>query len=70
MNDYDPEKSSEYLLYQDANNLYGWAMSQRFPYLGFKWIDITSFFDIMNVFEDSETGYILKVDLKYSTCQS
>ena len=27
-----------YILYLDANNLYGWAMSQKLPVDGFKWI--------------------------------
>ena len=27
-----------YLMYLDANNLYGWGMSQKLPANGFKWI--------------------------------
>ena len=30
--DYNPNKKSNYILYLDANNLYGWAMSQLLPY--------------------------------------
>jgi len=33
---YDPSKPKKYLLYLDANNLYGWAMSLPLPIRGFK----------------------------------
>ena len=33
---YDEYKESKFILYLDANNLYGWAMSQYLPYGGFK----------------------------------
>ena len=39
MKDYNPDKPSSYIQYLDANNLYGWAMSQKLPAHGFKWID-------------------------------
>ena len=29
---------SSYLEYLDANNLYGWGMSQRLPVNGLKWV--------------------------------
>ena len=32
MNDYDPKKPSKFITYLDMNNLYGWAMSEYFPY--------------------------------------
>ena len=37
MKNYDKNKESSYLQYLDANNLYGWAMSQKWPVNGFKW---------------------------------
>ena len=36
---YDKNKESSYIQYLDANNLYGWAMSQKVPVNGFKWIN-------------------------------
>jgi len=36
LSDYDSSKESSFLVYVDANNLYGWAMSQPLPYKDFK----------------------------------
>ena len=36
MKTYDKNKESSYPIYLDAKNLYGWAMSQKFPVGGFK----------------------------------
>ena len=44
MKNYGKIKESSYLMYLDANSLYGWAMSQKFPVDGFKWkINILKF---------------------------
>ena len=40
MKNYDKNIESSYLMYLDANNLYGWAMSQKLPVDDFKRIKI------------------------------
>jgi len=40
MKNYDESKTSKYIDYLDANNLYGWAMSQDLPYGGFAWVPV------------------------------
>ena len=62
---YDKNTESSYLEYLDANNLYGWAMSQKLPVGDFKWIDkddILKFDEkfIKNYDENNDKGYILK----------
>ena len=69
MKNYDKNKESSYIQYLDASNLYGWAMSQKLPVNGFKWInDVTEIDEkfIKYYDEDSDKGYILEVDVKYS----
>ena len=68
MKNYDEQEESSYIQYLDANNLYGWAMSQKLPVSGFKWKkNISKFTEefIKNYGEDSDKGYILEVDVKY-----
>ena len=38
MKEYDEKTPSKYIMYLDANNLYGWAMSQHLPTGNFKWM--------------------------------
>ena len=68
MNNYDKNEESLYIQYLDANNLYGWAMSQNLPVNGFKWVnDISEINEefIKNYDENSDKGYILEVDVKH-----
>ena len=37
MNDYNPKLDESSIIYLNANNLYGWAMSSHLPYKNFKW---------------------------------
>ena len=53
------------ILYIDANNLFGWAMSLYLPYDEVKVVDGVNLEDILNTSDDSEFVYILEVDLKY-----
>ena len=56
---------SSYLMYLDANNLYGWAIFQKLPLNSFKWVKKFSKFDeafIKNYNENSNKGYFLEVD--------
>ena len=64
---YDPSKDKTYIMYLDANNLYGWAMSQPLPTHGFDWLNETEIrsIDFTKVQDDAKEGYILEVDLEY-----
>ena len=70
MKNYNPEVESSYIMYLDANNLYGWAMSQSLPVGDFKWLDPAEYEDpedfiLENYTDDSKKGVILEVDLEY-----
>ena len=60
-------KPSKYITYLDANNLYGWAMSQHLPTAKFKWLTEKQInkLDLDKYSKDSKTGLILEVDLEY-----
>ena len=67
MKTYDEKAPSKYIMYLDANNLYGWAMSQYLPTGGFKWMTEKQIdnIDLAKYKEDSNKGLILEVDLAY-----
>ena len=67
MKTYDEKAPSKYIMYLDANNLYGWAMSQYLPNGGFKWMTEKQInkIDLAKYKEDSNEGLILEVDLEY-----
>ena len=66
MKSYDEYKRNKYIMYLDANNLYGWAMSQYLPYRGLKWLKRKEIDRLcLDSFECNSIGYILEVDLKY-----
>ena len=53
------------ILYIDANNLYGWAMSESIPYDEIKLDTNVELEDILNTPDDSDFGYFIEVDLTY-----
>ena len=57
------------IIYLDANNFYGWAMSQSLPTHGFRFFqqDEISTLRLQELSDDAEDGYIFKVDLHYLT---
>ena len=58
LNDYLTEK---YLLYLDANNLYGWSMSQKLPTKDFKWESDPDYY----LHIPKGRGCIIECDLEY-----
>ena len=63
--DYDPTKQSSNLMFLDANNLYGWAMSQSLPYDDVKINTEVTLEQILETEDDNETGYIIECDLHF-----
>ena len=67
MKSYNKNVISSYLQYQDANNLYGWAMSKKLPIGGFRWDNTNSYTQemIINYDENNKYGALLEVDIDY-----
>ena len=63
MKSYDPKQELKHIMYLDANNLCGYAMSKFLPTSGFKWIDPKEF-DLNKYTSNSSKGWILEVDLE------
>ena len=62
--EFDPDEKTNYLQYLDANNLYGWAMSQPLPTGGFHWVDIKPD-KISKLAKRKSKGYLLEVGVRY-----
>ena len=67
MKTYNKKAPSKYIMYLDANNLYGWAMCQYLPIAGFKWLSEKQIdkLDLAKYREYNTKGLILEVDLEY-----
>ena len=61
--DFDPMKPISHLIYLDANNLYGWAMSQYLPTHKFRWLSPEEIEQIVieNLSDESDDGYMFEV---------
>ena len=53
------------IIYVDANNLYGYSMSEPLPYDEIKFDNSVKLEDILNTPDDSDIGYLIEVDLNY-----
>ena len=67
---YDKNNESSYIEYLEVNNLYGWAMSQKIPVNGFKWLRQKTLSKFNGDFikkydENGNTGYFSEVDLEH-----
>ena len=64
---HDSSKENKTINYWDANNLYGWGMSQPLPYSEFDWLTKKEInkFCLDSISENSPIGYILEVDIEY-----
>ena len=67
MKNHDEKAPTKYIMYLDANNLYGWAMSQYLPTGNFKWLSQNQIekTNLGKYTENSTKGLILEVDLEY-----
>ena len=67
--EYDPSHPTKYLQYLDANNLYGWAMSQLLPTGEFRWVEFREDRSPKTIVEElvvkKDHGYLLEVDVVY-----
>ena len=68
MKNYYKNIESQYLTYLNANNLYGWEMSQKLPVNGFKWENDLSKFneEFITIYnENRDEGYFVEVGIEY-----
>ena len=63
LNSYDPKQESQHIIYLEANNVYGHAVSKFLPTSGIKWIDPNGF-DLNRYASNSSKGYVPEVNLE------
>ena len=68
MKNYNKNIESSYIIYLDANKLYGCVMSQKLPVNGLKWLSDLSRFNenfIKNYNENSDKGFQVNQDCNH-----
>ena len=65
MQDFNLEEELKFIQYLDANNLYGWAMSQPLPVSNFKWMTECHLENWREISSQEGCGCILEVDLEH-----
>ena len=65
MENFDEKKPSKFIVYLDANNLYGWAMSKPLPVGKFRWMAKDEILNWEEIVKKEGEGCILEVDLIY-----
>jgi hypothetical protein len=63
--DDDIRPDDNYIVYLDANSLYGWAMSQYLPYDEIKIDNTINIETVLNTPDENETGYVIECDLHF-----
>ena len=63
----ESSKEKKSIIYWDANNLYGWGMSNPLPYGEFNWLSEKEIkkLDLDSISANSPIGYFLEVDHEY-----
>ncbi|KAE9543417.1 hypothetical protein AGLY_002217 [Aphis glycines] len=61
---YDETKEKSWLIYQDCNNLYGWAMSEYMPYGDFNLVE-PNLDGLNDLTATSDKGRVYEVDVSY-----
>ncbi|XP_071177928.1 uncharacterized protein [Mytilus edulis] len=67
LSNYDPALPTSYLMYVDANNLYGLSMSMPLAVGKFQWLSEEEIndFNVLNVSNNADIGYVIECDLDY-----
>ena len=67
LKNYDSNKESAFIMYWDANNLYGWGMNQDLPYRDLNFLTKKAINEVCLdcISENSPIVHILEIDLKY-----